>query len=127
MIERNFRSSEGAKSVQFSDSLVQAVPETLNDAAGPGLPGPEPIEQKLSVRPRHARDLLDGLGPRAHGHLRDLSRDALGHSRPSASAALLLAAFAVLAKDLKHRDPSRPITELLPPTDSTQDPNVSWI
>jgi hypothetical protein len=66
MIESNFSSSECAKSVGFSGSQFKTVVEALHDAAGNRLPGPKPVEQKLSVGAQHARHLLHGFDLRAH-------------------------------------------------------------
>jgi len=63
MIESNLNSPERAKTVRFSGSEFQTVVEALHDAAGNGLPGPKPVEQKLSVGPQHARHLLHGFNP----------------------------------------------------------------
>ena len=66
MIESNFSSSESPKSVRFSGSQFQLVIETLHDSAGNGPFGAKPVEQKLSVRPQHAGDLLHGFDLRKH-------------------------------------------------------------
>ena len=67
LIQGDFLSLKGPKSVRFSRCQFRLGIETLDCAAG-NLPfSPEPVEEKLPMIPKHAGDLLHRFYPGAKG------------------------------------------------------------
>ena len=67
LIQGDFLSLKGPKSVRFSRCQFRLGIETLDCAAG-NLPfSPEPVEEKLPMTPKHAGDLLHRFYPGAKG------------------------------------------------------------
>src|SRR5690349_21274798 len=66
MIERDFRDTEGAVAVGFSQGHFSLVVEALDDAAGEGLPGTEVVQDQRAVRAERPDHLLHRFDARAH-------------------------------------------------------------
>ena len=66
MIQSNFSSMIGSKSIRFSGSQFCFVVEALNNAAGKLSFSPKPVQQQGSMFPQTAGDFLHRFNLRAH-------------------------------------------------------------